>query len=380
MYITITIILIIGYIFVLALSSLTLLSIIINYRKFGTKLMMVIAFIIIFNSAFIYSTLYVFSIIVYFNPEFNALLWRFSVISGFISIILVAILYSFLLDYKNIHLLPFLFFITLFGLLIGIIHWPNSVLYNITIKAEHLELITDIDKVNYIFNFQYALIITILQISILIYLFIISYQIYVNSRKKDVSLGIFLNTIIFSPSILFYILYLYLPIPILRDLHLILLWVCLMCVCYMMRKKPETLLLLTNRISYLNIYHKSGVELYSYKFEKDQNEADSQIWGKILIGLNHILSEFINKEDQINVLQTKNSDIIVNYDELGFAVMVITNQKNAILKKIMQQFTSEFKKRFMLELTEIYDLNRLINVADFKDTKHIIEEIFSMYL
>ncbi|MHA1755393.1 MAG: hypothetical protein ACTSVV_01390, partial [Promethearchaeota archaeon] len=111
------------------------------------------------------------------------------------------------------------------------------------------------------------------------------------------------------------------------------------------------------------------------------NEIESQIWGNILIGLNHILSEFINKSDQIDVLKTKNSELIVHYDnELGFAVMVIANQKNKIIENLMKKFTEDFKKRYYEELNEILDLNKLINISEFKDAKDLIEKHFKIYL
>jgi hypothetical protein len=137
---------------------------------------------------------------------------------------------------------------------------------------------------------------------------------------------------------------------------------------------------LTNKIYYINIYHKSGILLYSYKFSKSPNELDSAIWGNILIGINHILSEFVDKRNQIDVLQTKNTDIIVNYDESGFAVVVITNRKNAILQNLMKKFTQKFKDKFHTELDEIQDLNKLINVSEFKETKELIGQEFQLYL
>jgi hypothetical protein len=136
---------------------------------------------------------------------------------------------------------------------------------------------------------------------------------------------------------------------------------------------------LTNEIYYLNIYHKSGILLYSYQFGQSQNEIDSSIWGNILIGLNHILSEFVDIEDQIDVLQTRNLDIIVNYSELGFAVVLITNRKNAILERLMENFTLEFRDKYRDELLEIQDLNKLINVSEFNETKELVEKGFQLY-
>ena len=148
----------------------------------------------------------------------------------------------------------------------------------------------------------------------------------------------------------------------------------------MLVRKPEMFSELTNKIYYINIYHKSGILLYSYQFGTENNQVDSTIWGNILIGINHILSEFVDPKDQIEVIQTDNSDIIVNYDILGFAVMLITNRKNPILKKLMDKFAKEFKNKYEKELTEIQDLNKLINVSEFKETKGVIEKNFQMYL
>ncbi len=109
--------------------------------------------------------------------------------------------------------------------------------------------------------------------------------------------------------------------------------------------------------------------------------TDSSIWGNILIGINHILSEFIDKKDQIDVMQTKMTDIIVNYNnELGFAVLVITNKKNEILKNLMEKFMTDFESRYESDLVMIQDLNKIINVSDFEEAKEIVEKIFAIYL
>jgi hypothetical protein len=139
-------------------------------------------------------------------------------------------------------------------------------------------------------------------------------------------------------------------------------------------------LVLTNKIYNINIYHKSGILLYSYKFEKVKLITDSAIWGNILIGLNHILSEFIDEKDKIDVMKTETLDIVVNYNmDYGFAVLVITNQKNDILNKFLNNFIDDFKEKYKNELNEIKDLNKIINITDFKDTKEIIEKNFKAY-
>jgi len=120
--------------------------------------------------------------------------------------------------------------------------------------------------------------------------------------------------------------------------------------------------------------------LYSYDFKNNNQPTESTILGNILIGLNHILSEFINKEDQIDVFQTENTEIVVDYNNnSGFAVLLITNQRNIFMEYCMAQFMKDFEKRYKSELKEIEDINKMINVSEFKDTKEIIEKNFQIF-
>ena len=43
------------------------------------------------------------------------------------------------------------------------------------------------------------------------------------------------------------------------------------------------------------------------------------------------------------------------------------------------KFTNDFINRYENELMEIQDLNKIIDVSDFEDTKEIIEENFKLY-
>jgi hypothetical protein len=80
-------------------------------------------------------------------------------------------------------------------------------------------------------------------------------------------------------------------------------------------------------------------------------------------------------------MQTKMTDIIVNYNnELGFAVLVITNKKNEILINLINEFMFDFETRYESELKMIQDLNKIINVSDFEDVKEIVEKNFVIYL
>jgi hypothetical protein len=297
-----------------------------------------------------------------------------------VSLILTSLIYTFLKEFKKIPGFPFLIFIALFGFLLGALFYPNSIQIDISISSTPPFFIFDPSQINYSYNARTGLIISIFQVSIVLYYFIHSSMIYAKARNKENTKGLIYNTIIFTVPILMYILYIFFKFPIFRELHILSLWITISGVCVMLLKNPEMFLEMTNKIFSINIYHKSGILLYSYHFTKSQNNVDSAIWGKILIGLNHILSEFVDKENQIDVLQTKNTDIIVNYDEFGFAVVLIANKKNAILQNLMKKFTIEFRNKYEAELLEIQDLNKLINVSEFTETKELIEKEFQVYI
>ena len=358
-----------GYFFILCLSVYTLIFIFNHHEKYGVKFTIILNSLTILNSAMIYSTFFFISVIFFFAESINILIWKLSLIFGFIGLMLTSLIYAFLKEFKKIPYFPFLYFMILFGLIIGSFFMPNSILVS-----------TEFSKINYTFNFMTGFIISIFLSSFVIYFFYLSYIIYKKARNKAVLKGLIINTFIFVLSILMYILYIVSQVWIFRELHIFSLWINLTSFCLMLVKKPEIFSELTNKIYYINIYHKSGILLFSYKFKTSKNEVDSTIWGNILIGINHILSEFVYTKDQIEVLQTKNSDIIVHYDSYGFAVVLITNRKNAILENLMDNFSNEFRKKYKNELTEIQDLNKLINVAEFKETKDIIEKNFRMYL
>lgn len=381
MYYLLFICLIIGYFISLFISTITIIHIIRNQEKYGTFITSFLNVSTIVLAGFIYSTFYVFSIIIYYSQLVNITLWKLSLIFGFVSCGIMGLIYAFIKEYKEIPFFPLLIYTILFGLLIGSIFYPDSIQIIYKSSKSPPNFLTDTSDINYIFNNITGLLTAIFLIFILIYYIYIAIILYIKARNKKLSLGVILNTIIFIIPILMYIFYIFFQLTIFRELHIIILWIYLSGICIMLIKKPEMFLALTNKIYSLNIYHKSGILLFSYEFENVKELNDSPTWGNILIGINHILSEFIDKKDQIEVIETKSTKIVVNYNnEYGFAVLVITNQKNAILANYMENFMNGFKNRYKNELIEIQDLNKIINVSEFEDTKEIIEENFKIYL
>jgi len=377
MYTLITGSLIVGYIIILFVSIITINYILHHQKDYGSQLFAFLNILAFIFSGIMYSTLIICSL-TFYPSEF---LWKLSIICGFLTLGISALINSFFKEYKKIPVLLFVFYTSLFGFLIGSLFSPDSIILINNTSNKRQFLITDISRINYSFNTVTGIIVALFQILLIIYFLYISIVVNINARNKQLTKGLFINTLFFGIHILMYILYIYFQLTIFRELHITILWVNLIGVSIMIMKKPEMFLVLTNKIYYLNIYHKSGILLYSYKFESEETLMDSSIWGNILIGINHILSEFIDKKDQIDVMRTKMTDIIVNYNnELGFAVLVITNKKNEILENLMETFMIDFENRYEAELNMIQDLNKIINVSDFEDVKEIVEKNFAIYL
>ncbi|MFX1234163.1 MAG: hypothetical protein ACFFBY_06330 [Promethearchaeota archaeon] len=372
---------IIGYFITLCLTFITMLNIIKKHKLFGTKTIAYLSLVTVLNSGFIFSTCYLFSVVLYISNTINLILWKISLISESISLILSSIIYSFFKEYRKFQILPALMITVLFGLQIGALLLPASIIINVSSPPSYLFSIIDVSAINYYFDFLTSAIIIIMQICFAVYFLYISIYVGLKTDKPMESIPVFLSTIFLTIPLAFFALYIILRYSFLRELFLILIWITNFGVDIMLIFKPNTFLILPNKIYSINIYHKSGILLYSYNLRKESAYIDnSKIWGNVIIGLNHILYEFVDKTDKIDVIQTKQADIVMNYDnEYGFAIIVITSKKNVIVERLIQNFSQEFKSFYKNELNEIQDLNRLINVSEFKDTGKIIEKHFQIY-
>jgi hypothetical protein len=126
------------------------------------------------------------------------------------------------------------------------------------------------------------------------------------------------------------------------------------------------------------VFHKSGILLYSYNFKTGKEEDESVIKGTILIGINHILSNLSERKKLLNLIKMPHRDILLDYNaDLGYAVLLITNQKNPIIEKAMQGFTKTFSKK---NKEKFEQMSGLIDVSEFKDTKQILDEYFEPFL
>jgi hypothetical protein len=377
----------IGYFLVLSLSIITTSHVIRNRKKYGTPFMGLLIAAIAFLLGCVHATFYIFSIVFFISEQVNILIWKFSILVWCNTLIVTSLLFSSFREYKKLKSFPFLLYTVFLGLLVGAFLSVDSITLTLSIPFPPSIIVIDPSLIRYDYNFVTSIILVFFQLLAIFHFLYIALLIYTRTSKKEENLPLFLNTIIISIPIilhLFFIIFHATPLRdlFIRDLFIIVLWISLLGVCVMIIKKPEIFYILPNRIYSINIFHKSGILLYSYEFRKQRySKAESSIWGSILIGLNHILSEFIDKKDKINVIQTKDADVVVQYEEdSGYALIVITNRKNAIVEGLMENFSIEFKNKYKDNLNEIQDINKIINVSEFSDLKELVEKNFELYL
>ena len=378
---TISISLIIGYFIIFIISFYTVIQIFRQRNKYGTVLIAFLNSVNTFISGILFSTFFMFSVVIFISNDINILMWKISLVIGFITLLITSIVYSFFNEYKKIKIFPFIYFTLLFGLLIGALGTPDSITLTFNGSPPPIFSIIDPSTINFIFNIETSIVGILFELFITIYFLYSAAIIHNKVKNKAETSPLLLNTLVFSISMMMLVLYITLQNTLYRELYIVISWVSSFAVNIMLIKKPEMFFILPNRIYSVNIFHKSGIVLYSYNFDnKTDSKIESARWGTILIGLNHILNEFIEKSDKIDVIQTKKTDIVVRYEnDYGYALMVITNQKNDIIEDLMLNFSNDFNSKFKNKLLDIQDLNRLINISEFIDVKELVEKHFRLY-
>jgi hypothetical protein len=147
---------------------------------------------------------------------------------------------------------------------------------------------------------------------------------------------------------------------------------------YEIIKKPDFFKEITNRLYDLILFHKSGILLYSFNFETGKETEESILKGSILIGINHILANFIEKFDQLNLIKMKNREIVLEYDKkLDYAILLTTNKKNRFIEKAVQRFMDRFSN---VNEEILSKMGGLIDTSHFKNTGDLIHQFFKFYL
>ena len=339
-----------------------------NRENFGDTLsinlnMLLFLFLgIFFFSSFLLST------DVSLNEDVVLILWYFSIIFWVFSIGILSVTQKFVIKFEEKTILITLFYSLIIGMILGLSFLSNSFTINLNSNS-------------YKFIFQNLLLLYLLLSYNIIIIIVMCYNLiryFMRLRDSTSQKIISILTLQFSFLILLYSIYIITQNITFRYLYAIFYLIGAILASYFIITKPFLFIELTNKIHDFIIFHRSGILLYSYNFETGQETDESLLKGSILIGINHILSNFIDKKDQLNLIKMKNRDIIFEYDNThGYALLLTANHKNKFIDKAVNSFMTKFTS---LNGEKLKNLNGLIDVSEFRNAKEIIIENFEPFI
>ncbi|MHA1149337.1 MAG: hypothetical protein ACTSR8_13965 [Promethearchaeota archaeon] len=340
--------------------------------EYGMRLNYILIIIIFISVGGIYFIFFTLSHYTLIQKDIALLFWKISIANGIISIGILGFIHNYALELRKKSLfLPTFLYSFLAGVAISIIFLPKTI-YIIQIGDEYQFTIN---------SFLFIFISWTLGIILIISIWYC--RIKNNSEILDKQLRIFLSAIecLFTITLITIIIYFNNPQPLYRILQLILYLCGAIITIYNIIKKASLFVILTNRIYRIIIFHQSGILLFSYNFEENREEDESILKGSILIGINHILANIVDKKDQINLIKMKDRDIILDFNsEYGFAVLLTTNQKtpsiNTAFSKFMEEFTHQNREYF----SKLNGKITLIDSSQFKNARELIFEYFEPFI
>ena len=307
------------------------------------------------------------------TEENSLILWNLSLIFNILFLILWSSNHILELHKTSrLKFIPLLLFLLLGGIIIGQILLPN----NFYVPPINPPINNDY---HYVF-INNNLLGSIIILNVLIICILTLSQVKGLSNLKDKTLGIYYSIyiVILCSNIIIYISYIITTNDLLKHVNLILYLVNAFFYFYVILRKSSLFIVFTNKLYNFIIFHKSGILLYSYDFEKQHELEESILKGSILIGINHILSNFSNIEDQINTINLRDHGILFHFDNnLGYATLLIAKHKSNLLEQSLKKFNQKFSEKHKETLE---NLTGLIDVTKFNQTIDLIKDEFKPYL
>ena len=349
--------------------SIGIIHILFHRENYKLEVEFFIVIMIYVASESIYFILFNLSVETFFNINLALILWNISIFARIMSNGIWSAIHSTELNKSSrVRFLPVIIYILLGGIILSLLFNPVSF------------LVTQTGFEFYYFFNNLPLLISIVTFNV--FIVVISWIIQIKGYKdfSDRKLGNFYFFFVFllSLKILWYTLYILTLNSFFKILHQMFYIIFMGFVVFLVIKKPESFVVFTNKIYDFIIFHKSGILLYSFNFEKQSEVDEALLKGSILIGINHILANLSNVENQITLIKMSDRAIVFNYNnQLGYAVLLIAKHKNKILEKAVDNFTKKFAE---INKDNLKKLGGLIDVSTFKNAHDLIEEYFSHYL
>ena len=355
---TFVIIFVIGIIFVIS-----------NRDKYKAELGLLIFFILYFLSEITYFISFNLSAESFLDIPFALIIWHISLITRHFSIGSFASVHNLELNKDSkVRFLPPLIYIFIVGISISLLFVPDSFTV-IQKEFEYFYLFNNIGLLTSIILFNFC---------IILFSWIIQIKGYRNFADKKLGKFYSLFMVLFSLNIFLYSLYLITIDFYFKLLHSIVYLISIGYFLFVIIKKPNLLVVFTNKIYDLIIFHKSGILLYSFNFQTREEVDESLLKGSILIGISHILTNLSNVEAQVTHIKMKDRAVVFNFNtQLGFAALLIAKHRNKILESAVEKFMQDFSK---INEENLQNLNRLIDVSKFKNANKLVIKNFSHYL
>lgn len=350
------------------ISFIGIMYVYINRENYGNTINTVLNICLYLFLGIIFFSLFILSADIYLNKIIALLFWKLSIIFWIISINMLSIIQIFIIKYKRITSITSIIY-----------PFVGGIIVSLTILSNSIDILQANDNYYYEFNnLVLAIILVLYNISIFSFMWFNFIKNLSKFRDKKSGRNLGILTFHFSFIILLYTLHLIVQNIVFRFTYYIIYLAGVIYASYTIFKKPTLFIELTNRIFDFIIFHKSGILLYSYNFEKRKEIDDSLLKGSILIGINHILANFINRKDQLNLIKMKERDLVFEYDNTNnYAILLTTNHKNTFIEKAVRNFMLDFSK---LNGEKLKNMKGLIDVSEFGNAKELIMEIFAPYI
>lgn len=350
------------------ISIIGLSSLYFNRGKFGSKLNVFLNGSIYLFLGIIFFTFFFLSTEIYIQEDFAFMLWYVSIFFWIFSLSMLSLIHRYVINIEKKAIISMLIYSLFIGIIWGLTLNPNS--FSINMNNGY-----------YSFNFQNLILLFFLLSYNAIIIGVMCYNLltyFSNIRDNKSRKMLSILTFEFCFIIFLYSVYIISQNIIIKYFYGTLYLVCAIFTTYYLIKKPFQFIELTNKIYDFIIFHRSGILLYSYNFETGEETDETLLKGSILIGINHILSSFIDKKDQLGLIKMQNRDIIFEYDNNhGYALLLTTNHKNSFINKAVDNFMKKFTA---LNQEKLKNLTGLIDVSEFKNARDIIIEFFRPFI
>lgn len=361
--------LIIGNLISAVISVLVIIHILFNTERYGPKLYSIFLIIIILFLGIIYPLLFSLTSHVFYEEKITLLLWRVAIIIGVISLAVLSSLYNFILEYKKLNYTASLIICLLGGIVIAF-----------TFEESTIEIIRSGNYYFYEYSSEFLVFNILFQFVIVSFFWYIELKAKKRISQKDLNKLLVYVSIQFSNTILLYTLYLITHNILFGIVHIFILWIGQIGAYYVIFHRPNFFILLTHRINHLILVHKSGILLFSYDFNSKKIDWSQSYTGEILIGINHVLANYNNRQNALKVIKMRDRFLLFTFcEEYGIATLLISNQNNKLLAKSLNSFLQEFKQQFGSYLRKINKNNSLIDTSIFNYSKELLQNTFQMF-